>query len=257
MPNIFGWEALMRRWAIRFILIVFTLLYGLHTSGGEDLQKPEGLYKSAMGLFEQGKYEEALERFSQVVRSSSTALLLSYSQYMVGLCYLKMEKYEEAIQKFDLYIKKYPEGERAKEAEKGIQISKERLPPSSLPKSKKVKRRICAQLFSFDAKTFEEVEKKVKTLKQAGVDTLIIRPFQNKGDRRAGFVTPLREAGVYFKTEYAPVVDDVLGRLAEIVHRNGLELFAWMTTRYADYGSDVFPEHRGKSYNFETKKMEM
>ena len=49
-------------------------------------------------------------------------------------------------------------------------------------------------------------------------------------------LTPSHEEGVYFKTEYAPVVDDLLGKLAEIVHRNGLEIFAWMTTRYASYG---------------------
>ena len=42
-----------------------------------------------------------------------------------------------------------------------------------------------------------------------------------------------------------------------IAHRNGLEIFAWTTTRYATYGSEGHPELRGKSYNFETKKLEM
>jgi biofilm PGA synthesis lipoprotein PgaB len=45
--------------------------------------------------------------------------------------------------------------------------------------------------------------------------------------------------------------------VAEIAHRNGLDLFAWITTRYADYGLDGHPEYRCKSYNFETKKMEV
>jgi biofilm PGA synthesis lipoprotein PgaB len=53
------------------------------------------------------------------------------------------------------------------------------------------------------------------------------------------------------------VVDDLLGKMTEIAHRNGLEIFAWMTTRYANYGSDGHPEWRCKSYNFETKKLEM
>ena len=86
---------------------------------------------------------------------------------------------------------------------------------------------------------------------------LIIRVFQNKRDRIYRFVTADHEEGVYFKTEYAPVVDDILGKVAEIVHRNGLEIFAWMTTRYANYGLDGRPEYRCKSYNFETKKMEV
>jgi biofilm PGA synthesis lipoprotein PgaB len=101
------------------------------------------------------------------------------------------------------------------------------------------------------------VEKRMKALKDSGVDTLILRVFQNKGDRMYKFATPRNEEGVYFKTDHAPVVDDILGKMAEIAHRNGLEIFAWMTTRYANYGSEGPPELRCKSYNFETKKLEM
>jgi len=32
------------------------------------------------------------------------------------------------------------------------------------------------------------------------------------------------------------VVADIMPALAELAHRNGLKIFAWMTTRYADYG---------------------
>jgi len=122
---------------------------------------------------------------------------------------------------------------------------------------KKVKTRICAQVSYFDEPNLEGVEKRIKELKQAGVDTLIFRVFHNKGDRIHKFVTPHHEEGVYFKTAHALVVDDVLERVAEIVHRHGLDLFAWMTTRYANYGSDGITEYRCKSYNFGTKKMEV
>jgi uncharacterized lipoprotein YddW (UPF0748 family) len=124
-------------------------------------------------------------------------------------------------------------------------------------KDERVKRRICAQVSYFEGKNLEEVEKKVKELKNAGVNTIIFRVFQNKGDRFYGFVSAHHEEGVYFKTEYAPIVDDILGKVAELVHRNGLEIFAWMTTRYANYGLDGRPEYRCKGYNFGTKKMEV
>jgi uncharacterized lipoprotein YddW (UPF0748 family) len=52
------------------------------------------------------------------------------------------------------------------------------------------------------------------------------------------------------------VVDEILGKLAEITHRNGLDIFAWMTTRYANYGLDGNSEYRCKSYNFETRRLE-
>jgi biofilm PGA synthesis lipoprotein PgaB len=125
------------------------------------------------------------------------------------------------------------------------------------PSNRKVKRRICAQVFDLDFATLEEVEREVKVLKEVGVDTLILRVFQNKGGRPFKFVTPRHEEGVYFETRHALVVDDVLGKMAEIVHRNGLDLFAWITTRYANYGLEEPSEYRCKSYNFETKKIEV
>jgi biofilm PGA synthesis lipoprotein PgaB len=268
----------MKKWAVRLILILFISLYAFPGAGQEKIEDPGELYDSSMGLYHQGRCEEAIARFSKIIQSFPASKLVSYSQYMIGLCYLKIERYEEALKQFELYLKTYPEGDRAKEAEMRIQISKEKLkettpPPTTSsekaePKTeevkstpevkevKKVKRRICAQVFYFDVQNIEEVEKRVKELKRIGVDTLILRVFQNKGDRMYKFVTPRYEEGVYFKTEYGPVVEDILGPLIEIAHRYGLEVFAWMTTRYANYGLEEHPEYRCKSYNFEARKVE-
>ncbi len=122
---------------------------------------------------------------------------------------------------------------------------------------KNVKRRVCAQIFYLDGKNLKEVEKRIKELKDSGIDTVIFRVFQNRGDRVYKFVTPRHEEGVYFNTDYSLVVDDILGKIADIVHKHGLEIFAWMTTRYATYGIQDNPEYRCWSYNFETQKMEI
>ena len=119
-----------------------------------------------------------------------------------------------------------------------------------------VKRRICAQVFYLEGKTFDVVEKRIKAMKEAGIDTLILRVYQNKGERMHKCAVARHEEGVYFQTEHAPVVDDILGKIADIAHRNGLEIFAWMNTRYADYGVENRPELRGRLYNFETKELE-
>ena len=200
--------------------------------------------------------------FTQVIQSFPASNLVSYSYHMIGQCYLKMGKYEEAIAQFEFYQKTYPEGDRFKSSEQGIRFSREALRGKARPSSpgmgdKRVKRRICAQVFFFEGKSLDQVEKRMKSLKAAGVDTLILRVFQNKGDRMYKFVSPHREEGVYFKTGQAPVVDDILGTMAEMAHRNGLEIFAWMTTRYANYGLEGRPELRCKSYNFETKKLDV
>jgi tetratricopeptide (TPR) repeat protein len=260
----------MKGKTVGLLLLFFIILGSSQTDGQEKVLNSGELYDSSMALYHQGNCEEAIQGFSTIVQSAPASKLVSYAQYMIGLCYLKMEKYEEAVRQLELYLRSYPESDRGKEAERGIRIAKERLKekasaPSAISEpvvnqpfsnGKNAKRRICVQASYFEGKTLEEVEKRVKELKNAGVNTMIVRVFQNKGDRMYPFVTGHHEEGVYFKTEYAPIVDDVLGKLAEIVHRNGLEIFAWMTTRYANYGVEGSPEYRCVKYNFETKKME-
>ncbi len=254
----------MRRWVAVLIFILFLFTSSLPIGSEERVLNPSEIYDASMELYHKNQCEEALKGFSEIVQHSSTSKLVSYSQYMIGLCYLKMGRYEEAIEQLMVYLKNYPSGDRVKEAELGIQLSKEKLKekeilstPKSIPTQGKVKRRICAQISYLDSRNLLEVEKKMKTLKEAGVNTLILRVFQNKGDRIYRFVKSRVEEGVYFQTQYAPVVEDILGKLVEIAHRQGLDLFAWMTTRYADYGLSGHPEYRCKRYNFETQKMEI
>jgi hypothetical protein len=260
----------MKKWMTGLISVLLVLLFLSQGDSQERLLNPGELYDSSMDFYYQGKWEEAIRGFSKIVQSASPTQLASYSQYMIGLCYLKMKKYEEAIRPLELYLKNYPEGDRVSEAEKGIRIAKEQLKEKTsapspvselaekkfLPEVKKTKRRICAQIVYLEGKNLEEVEKRVKELKNAGVNTIIFRVFQNKRDRKYKFVTARHEEGVYFKTEYAPVVDDILGEVGEMVHRNGLEIFAWITTRYANYGLEGHREYCSKRYNFETKQME-
>ncbi len=287
----------MRKGSTGLLLMVSVFLF---LSPAQSQEKPMGsgeLYDSAMEFFYKGRYPEAIEGFLKLIQTFPQSKLVSYSHYMMGQSYLKMEKYEEAIEKFEYYLKAYPEGDRARESEQGLKMAREKLKtkrrvpetivewrpkpvetkkedPSSIaipepqappvkpqpgivPESKKVKRRICAQISYLDGKNFTEVEKRIKELREAGVDTLIFRVFQNKGDRMYKFVKARHEEGVFFKTEHALVVDDILGKIAEISRRQGVELFAWMTTRYATYGIDSHPSYRSRIYNFETKRMEI
>jgi biofilm PGA synthesis lipoprotein PgaB len=91
---------------------------------------------------------------------------------------------------------------------------------------------------------YSDIGIEMARLKASGLDTVIVRVFHNAGDRYYASADPVdgvwNETGVYFKTDHAPIIDDVLGPLVELAHANGLKIFAWMTTRYADYGL----EHR-------------
>ncbi|MBM4277178.1 MAG: outer membrane protein assembly factor BamD [Deltaproteobacteria bacterium] len=323
----------MKRLNIGSFLIVFVFLSLSLVQAQEKPAGSEEVYDSAMELFHKGRYQEAIEGFSKLIRSFPASRLVPYSHYMMGQIFLKMETYEEAIQKFEYYLKTFPGGDRAKESEQGLSVAREKVRPKKeisgtaveakpapvepkraetprvieepkkeearkvieepkkvevvkvaeetkkeevkvpikeevkapsekpvtgvVSEAKKVKRRVCAQVSYLEGKNLVEVEKRIKELKDAGVDTLIFRVFQNKGDRMYKFVKARHEEGVFFKTEHAPIIDDILGKIAEIVHRHGLELFAWMTTRYATYGVEKHTGYRSRIYNFETKKMEI
>jgi len=279
----------MKKFIVGLFLIVSVFISLSPVQAQEKPTDPGEVYDSAMDFFHKGKYQEAIQGFSKLIHSFPTSRLISYSHYMIGQSFLKMENYNEAIEKFEYYLKTYPEGDRVKESEQGLKIAREKMKPKKeisgtvvemkpvpeppkkeevktssekpatevVSETKKAKRRVCAQISYLDAKNLAEVEKRVKELKDAGVDTVIFRVFQNKGDRMYKFVKALHEEGVFFKTEKALVVDDVLGKVAEIVHRHGLELFAWMTTRYANYSIEKRVDHQSRIYNFETKKMEI
>ncbi|MDP3016503.1 MAG: outer membrane protein assembly factor BamD, partial [Deltaproteobacteria bacterium] len=288
----------MKKLSIGSFLIVFVFLSISLVQGQEKVATSEEVYESAMEHFYKSRYQGAIEGFSKSIQSFPASRLVSYSHYMIGQSFLKLEKYEEAIQKFEYYLKAYPEGDRARESEQGLRVAREKVRPKKeisgtvvgvkpapeepkkaevpeerkkedvkvpsgrpveggVPGTPKVKRRVCAQISYLEGKNFVEVEKRIKELKDAGVDTLIFRVFQNKGDRMYKFVKARHEEGVFFKTEHALVIDDILGKIAEIVHRNGLEHFAWMTTRHATYGVEKQTSYRSRIYNFETKKMEI
>src|SRR4030067_2165996 len=119
----------MRRWAIGVFLIA-SIFLSISRVRGQG--KPAGsgeVYDSVMDLYYKGRYQEAVDGFSKLVQSFPTSRLISYSHYMMGQCFLKMESYEEAIEKFEYYLKVYPGGERAKESEQGLRVARERLRP--------------------------------------------------------------------------------------------------------------------------------
>jgi tetratricopeptide (TPR) repeat protein len=262
----------MRKWLLSGAVFL-SLFVGVPGNQGQDIPFDSArLYDVAMELYHQGKYPESIDAFSKLMKTFPTSRSVPYAVYMIGQSYLWMGKPDEAIQHFNFYLRQYPDGDRVNEAEKAIQMAREkgkqkmepaptpamqaRRPGVSSSLTKKAKRRICAQIFYLDSETWEDVDRQFKDLKKAGVNTLIVRVFQTKGDRPFKFATPRCSEGVYFKTDNAPVVDDVLGRLADISHRNELDLFAWITTQYSNFNSDGDVEHRIHSYNFETKRIE-
>jgi biofilm PGA synthesis lipoprotein PgaB len=87
-----------------------------------------------------------------------------------------------------------------------------------------------AQVSYLPSRNYPEVAAEFARMRRMGLDTVIFRVFQRPGDRYFAFVQPQGKAGVYFATDAAPVVADVLGSVTTLAHAAGLKVFAWMTT---------------------------
>lgn len=99
----------------------------------------------------------------------------------------------------------------------------------------------------------EEINDLFVKWKKSGVNTIIVRVFHNEGDRyHYGIKSSLKE-GVYFKTKEAPLIYDILEDIIPTAKRHGLKVFAWMTTRYADYDNNDLD--RIKSFSFSEKRV--
>ncbi len=127
--------------------------------------------------------------------------------------------------------------------------------PPDLPVIKLIQEPIRAvQVLSLDCESWAEVDERFKSFRQAGVNTVIIRMFQNPGDTFYEFSKPRTSAGVYFRTSRAPLVDDLLGSFCVLAHRNNLRIFAWMTTRYADYGIEDREDLACRAYDLGSRR---
>lgn len=225
---------------------------------------PYSYYMIGMCLLKKGQYGEALKKFEYYLKMYPDGDRVNEVRQEIEVCREKLKIKEDLN----------TESSQPKNDKSPIEFDQDRIEvkkkeflnsdrkvhgevPITAKQSQEMKRRICTQVFYLDSRTLNEVERRIKELKKAGINTIIFRVFQNKGERTYKFLQHQNEAGVYFKTDYAPVVYDILGKISEISHRNGIDIFAWMTTRYADFGLETDPGYRCKGYNFETKRMEI
>ncbi len=89
-----------------------------------------------------------------------------------------------------------------------------------------------AQLFVLDPAYRGDLNRFFKEVKERGVDTVYFRVFHNAQDRaHMGIYNPCPSGGVYFKSDEACVVADLLGDAVAAGHAGGVKVYAWMATR--------------------------
>ncbi|MBB5020711.1 poly-beta-1,6-N-acetyl-D-glucosamine N-deacetylase PgaB [Desulfurispira natronophila] len=95
-----------------------------------------------------------------------------------------------------------------------------------------------AQISYVEMKSSADLETLFRNLHREGYGTVILRIFHNRHDRYLTTTADtgnLPDAGVYFPTEYAPVIQDLTTPAVEQARRYDMQLFAWLGTRRADW----------------------
>ncbi|MEA1921046.1 MAG: family 10 glycosylhydrolase [Pseudomonadota bacterium] len=105
---------------------------------------------------------------------------------------------------------------------------------------------IGAQISVLEEENWRACEKYFYELRKKGYNSIILRVFHNRKDR---FHSLVKEAdrkqnreGVYFNTDQAPVILDILTPACASAHRAGLKIFVWMTTLKANYARNSRPQ---------------
>jgi len=249
-----------------------SLLTVTHAQESRPFLTDKDQFNYAMFLYKQGHYQIAAREFGRVIEYFPGSPVTPQAQYMIGDAYLNASLYKEAKSQFEQFMKNFPDNGFNAEASLKLDMAKAKLkeaelvfapklptvkilPPSKLltPNSKLITPMRAVQIALFEGKDYKEVDNEIGRLKASGIDTIILRVFHNKDDRFYPFINPKSRAGVYFTTKESPVVEDILGPVLDMAHKKGLKVFAWMTTRYADYGLEDRKDLGCKAYDFNTK----
>ena len=284
-----GWSNAIKGIFLFFFLLIpdpWSLFPVVTAQDNRPFLTDKDQFNYAMFLYKQGHYAVSASEFGRVIEYFPGSPVTPQAQYMIGDAYLKASLYKEAVNQFHQFIKNFPANELKEEALLKLGTAKNRLkeavlfsipklpiikiPSASLPSKRpevlrglhQEERAIRAvQVALFEGKDYKEVDSEIDSLKAAGIDTIILRVFHNDGDRFYPFIIkpknrgahPQDRSGVYFKTKESPVIEDILGAVLDMAHKKGLKVFAWMTTKYADYGLEDRKDLHCKEYDFHTK----
>ena len=69
------------------------------------------LFQSAKAQYSQGKFEQALRGFQDLLDQYPQSSLADDAQYMIGESYYNMKEYVDAVAEYDKVIKRYPDSE--------------------------------------------------------------------------------------------------------------------------------------------------
>jgi len=225
-----------------------------------------GQFNYANFLMHEQDFHLAVREFGRLIEHFPASPLLPRAQWGMAEAFYHGGRLRDAEAELKLFISNFEDSPFTEQARVRLDEVQKKLWRETAPSvpSPSIYRKPfnpaapplrAVQVMLFEGVNYGEIDGELARLKAAGVDTVIVRAFHNPGDRYYPSVKSTVKQGVYFKTAGAPVVEDILGELAGLAHSNGLKIFAWMTTRYADYGVEDDPSLACKKYDLESGEM--
>lgn len=74
------------------------------------------LYDNTYAIYQEGRYEEAIEGFRDFLKKYPESDLADNAQFWIGECYMNLKQFEKAILSYQEVIKKYPKGNKVANA---------------------------------------------------------------------------------------------------------------------------------------------
>jgi tetratricopeptide (TPR) repeat protein len=184
-------------------------------------------FQLAVQEYERGNYSQAILSLMNLIQRYPGAPILAEAQWMLAKSYEAQGDYVLALEEHQRFMKNYPDSDHVYEAKLRADVLRQIVKPPALPGSRGTTRAVQFASPAFvNQKTFEST---IQMLSRNGINALIISVNQS--------ADPL--PGVFFKTDQAPVIQDLLGSSLALANSYKMRVFASMPLREMDWLKDA------------------
>jgi hypothetical protein len=106
-----------------------------------------------------------------------------------------------------------------------------------------------AMVDTIQEKSLSALEKTIKKLRSKGVNALVIRMYQNHWQPYHRLSRKLVPVGVYYKSHFAPLVDDLLTPIVNLARRYNMRIFVRISSRRCDWASERNPQWQDTGFD--------
>lgn len=197
------------------------VLAGCATLVAVSDEPPE--FHQGVVAFNQENYTQAEILFTRVIESHIGSSILPQAQWMLARSLEAQSQFERALTQYRLFVNNYPTHEYRLKAQEKVEHLESKLYPWR--KNRVIHLAVSVSLS--DQLTTGSLERWLTRLEEAGVDTLVVKVFQNGSGQIP--------SGVFFQTQHAPVLADRLTSLIQAARHHPFRIFAWMSVRQMNW----------------------